>query len=254
MEWNELKILAARRETARVTAVGVHEAGGVPVLDVVYGDVPGIIPAARAALPEGDSRLHLTDLIGQSFDAVIVGYEEGVFAADRALALERIAARTPLEAGTVVKGTVRHVGKDTVWIEAQGRLIPVRAEEAVRRRVPTLRVVFAPGEERDVLVKSVDPLEGSIVAAEPNPYEKDIYRPGSILQASVVSLLDGGVILSFEPGVTAFAPLPRRPVGLGDTVVAVIRNVDAGKGRMTASILRKTGTRMPLEALFHRKH
>ncbi|PTQ51042.1 MAG: hypothetical protein HSCHL_1632 [Hydrogenibacillus schlegelii] len=263
MQWSELKILAARREIVPVVVTGFHETGDAIVVDVAYGEATGFIPASRMALPpDHDVELLLTDLIGQEIDAVIAGLDDGVFAADRLSAMQRIRGRTPLSPETVVRARIRHVLPNVLYAEAAGRLIRVEHDAAVRRRTPTLRLVYAPGDEKDVRIEKVvsPPAEdapeiyaGNIIAVAENPYAKAMYRPGARLRATVLRVFDRSISLSFEPEVIGFAHLPRYPVAPGDEVIVKIDSVNPDEMKIFATIIRRVGARMPGKAVIRRR-
>lgn len=263
MNWSELKILAARREIIPVVVTGYHETGDAIVVDVAYEEATGFIPASRMALPpDHDVELLLTDLIGQEIDAVIAGLDDGVFAADRTSAMQRIRDRTPLSPETVVRARIRYVLPNVLYAETSGRLIRVDREAAVRRRTPTLRLVYAPGEEKDIRIENVisPPTEavpeiysGNIIAITENPYAKAMYRPGARLRATVLRVFDRSISLSFEPEVIGFAHLPRYPVDPGDEVIVEIDSAKPDEMKILATIIRKIGSRMPGKAVIRRQ-
>jgi len=263
MNWSELKILAARREIIPVVVTGFHETGDLLVIDVAYGESTGFIPVSRMALPPNhDTELLLTDLIGQEIEAVIAGVEDGVFAGDRMSAMQRIRSRTPLEKGTVVKARIRHVLQDILYGETAGRIIRIERDAAVRRRTPTLRLVYVPGEEEDIRIEDVESpateevpeiYAGNIIAVTENPYTKAMYQPGARMRATVLRVFDESISLSFEPEVIGFAHFPRYPVEPGDEVVVKIDSVKPEEMKIFATIIRKLGSKMPGKAVIQRR-
>lgn len=119
-------------------------------------------------------------------------------------------------------------------------------------KVADMREIIKEGDEREVVVSSIDPskqkIHLSIKALSENPWQlfKENYSKGSVVKGKITEVTDKGVSVQINDDVTGFASKFNLPLSnnesidekykVGDELSAVITNVDVKSKKLSLSV------------------
>lgn len=185
---------------------------------VVFPEYPGF----RGLVPESESRVDvviMNAMVGQKIQVVVKGvdHEAGTVACSRKEAvdkffhqvMERIQPNQVIGATTVAVVT-RDERPVLVLDIGQGVLCEVpRSKASVKYTIP-MREQYRPGQTVQAKVISVDPLELSIRAARPDPWQQTVFRRRSLISGTIYRVDNNLVFVEpdLAPGILGLAPVP----------------------------------------------
>ncbi len=151
--------------------------------------------------------------------------------------------------GTVVRGKVVSLKDYGAFIELEEGIegLVHISEMSWTRRVKHPSKMVAVGDMVEAVVLDVDPKQNRISLGmkqlEPNPYEQltEKYPPGTVVKGQVRNIADFGIFVEIEEGIDGLVHIsdmswtqrvkhPSELFQKGDTVEAVLLNIDAGDG------------------------
>jgi small subunit ribosomal protein S1 len=157
--------------------------------------------------------------------------------------------------GTVVRGKVVSLKDYGAFIELEEGIegLVHISEMSWTRRVKHPSKVVAVGDTVEAVVLDIDPRQNRISLGikqlEPNPFAslKEKYPPGTVVRGKVVSLKDYGAFIELEEGIEGLVHIsemswtrrvkhPSKVVAVGDTVEAVVLDIDPRQNRISLGI------------------
>lgn len=236
-------------------------------LAVQKGTVRGIIPLQESGVDLADNkrrnRARLLNLVGQEVAFVVTGIdtENNTFLASRKAVIEAFSksAWRDLKPGMVKEAIARRQAfrrKDGAYV-VSGFIVEVDGVEAYlplweisHGWVDEVSGLIQPGDKFDVKIKSVDPEEERLVVSvkdlipDPWPDAAKRYARGGYYRGVVTGVVNYGVFVELEPGVSALCRHMRGIPKKGDMVLVVVTDVslEDGVGRIegrTVRVIRK---------------
>ncbi len=228
--------------------------GGVVVS---YKGVRVFVPASQATISRNDS---MEDLLKKKVQfqllEVTPSRRRAVGSINKASRRERAAAEkkfwSEVEVGKIYTGTVRSLTKYGAFVDIGGVDGLVHITELSWQRISDPSEVVAVGDVIEVYVKKLDEEKKKISLGyrkqEDNPWEimRVKYPVGTVIESKVVGTPAFGAFVNILPGIdglvhisqlsTQRVNVPTDVVNVGDTVKAVITEVDFERKRVSLSI------------------
>ncbi|MFB3926365.1 MAG: 30S ribosomal protein S1 [Syntrophales bacterium] len=156
--------------------------------------------------------------------------------------------------GSIVKGTIRNIADFGIFVgveEGIDGLVHV-SDISWKQRIKHPSEFYKKGQEIEAIVLNVDveneKFSLGIKQLEKNPWEEmaSKYGPGSIISGKITNVTDFGIFVEIEEGVEGLVHIselghkkiktPSELFSIGDTVSAVIKNVDLKSKKIRLSI------------------
>lgn len=228
--------------------------GGVVVS---YKGVRVFVPASQATISRNDS---MEDLLKKKVQfqllEVTPSRRRAVGSINKASRRERAAAEkkfwSEVEVGKIYTGTVRSLTKYGAFVDIGGVDGLVHITELSWQRISDPSEVVNVGDVVEVYVKKIDEEKKKVSLGyrkqEDNPWEimKVKYPVGTVIESKVVGTPAFGAFVSILPGIDGLVHIsqlstqrvnaPTDVVNVGDTVKAVITEVDFERKRVSLSI------------------
>ncbi len=228
--------------------------GGVVVS---YKGVRVFVPASQATMSRNDS---MEDLLKKKVQfqllEVTPSRKRAVGSINKASRRERAAAEkkfwSEVEVGKVYTGTVRSLVKYGAFVDIGGVDGLVHITELSWQRISDPSEVVNVGDVVEVYVKKIDEEKKKVSLGyrkiEDNPWEimKVKYPVGTVIESKVVGTPAFGAFVNILPGIDGLVHIsqlstqrvnaPTDVVNVGDTVKAVITEVDFDRKRVSLSI------------------
>lgn len=228
--------------------------GGVVVS---YKGVRVFIPASQATVSRNDS---MEDLLKKKVQfqllEVTPSRKRAVGSINKVSRRERVAAEkkfwSEVEVGKVYTGTVRSLVKYGAFVDIGGVDGLVHITELSWQRISDPSEVLSVGDVVEVYVKKIDEEKKKISLGyrkmEDNPWEimRVKYPVGTVIESKVVGTPAFGAFVNILPGIDGLVHIsqlstqrvntPTDVVNVGDTVKAVITDVDFERKRVSLSI------------------
>ncbi len=253
--YNELEIGSLVK--AKVTGVNT---GG---LELRIGPVAAFMPASQVSLHRVED---LGAFLNQSFlcQVLEISSERKRVVLSRRAVLEREREETRADAmeslnvGALVRGKVTRVEKFGAFVEiSPGMEGLVHVSNLSRKRVEDPTEFVKPGQDVEAVV--LDIKEGgkriglSMKALEPDPWDEVAhkYSEGSIIDGTVVRIMDFGAFVELEPGIDGLVHVSQlsrervdriqNAVNIGDSFPVRVLSVDLSARRISLSKLDEHG-------------
>ena len=228
--------------------------GGVVVS---YKGVRVFVPASQATMSRNDS---MEDLLKKKVQfqllEVTPSRKRAVGSINKASRRERAAAEkkfwSEVEVGKIYTGTVRSLVKYGAFVDIGGVDGLVHITELSWQRISDPSEVVNVGDVVEVYVKKIDEEKKKVSLGyrkmEDNPWEimKVKYPVGTVIESKVVGTPAFGAFVNILPGIDGLVHIsqlstqrvnaPTDVVNVGDTVKAVITEVDFDRKRVSLSI------------------
>ncbi len=257
-DWTALQQAFDTKQTIAGRVTGVVKGG----LSVDVG-VRAFLPASRSGCRE---TADLEKLVEQEIRCRIIQLDvddENVILDRRAVLEEEALAAlnerlTRLEAGAVVRGTVRRVTEFGAFVDLGGVEGLLHASEMAWTRVEDPKSIVSVGEELDVQVLQFDREKRRISLGRkqltPDPWAAaaERWRPGDRVRGTVTRVTDFGAFVELEPGVEGLVHVsemswarrvrhPRDVVKPGDAVDAVVLGITTAERRISLGLKQALG-------------
>lgn len=253
-EWDEVEEAFEKGEAVECEGVEAIKVG----LLVQINSLRGFIP-----LSQGDLRFvhSLSNLVGKKFKAKIleVDRSKNRLVLSRKAVLEEMrdeelkVIEKAYENGDTLVGTVKKIMPYGAFVGINGVEGLLHISDISWRKIGKVEDVLQPGQEIEVKIKSYDPerqrISFSHKACTPNPWETSIHdhEIDQVVKARVVKVLDFGVIVELEDGLTGLLHInemtqdhnkkPEDICALGDEIVVRIINIDEDRRRISFSLV-----------------
>jgi len=257
-DWASLEKAFAEKTTIAGTVTALVKGG----LSVDVG-IRAFMPASRTGTRDA---AEMEKLVGQEIRCRITkldSTEEDVVV-DRRIVFEEeeLAAKqqryAEMKEGETVHGTVRSLTDYGAFIDIGGVDALLHVSDISWSRVQKPENVLSPGQEIDVKVLKIDPEKRRISVGmkqlQPHPWDAvpGKYRSGERVGGTVTRLTDFGAFVELEPGIEGLIHVSemswskrvnkaRDVVKPGETVEAVILNVNAGERRISLGLKQALG-------------
>jgi small subunit ribosomal protein S1 len=257
-DWASLEKAFAEKTTIAGTVTAVVKGG----LSVDIG-IRAFMPASRSGARDA---AEMEKLVGQEIRCRITkldSAEEDVVV-DRRIVFEEeeLAAKqkrySEIKEGDTLHGSVRSLTDYGAFIDIGGIDALLHVSDISWGRVQKPGDVLSPGQEIDVKVLKIDPGKRRISVGmkqlQPHPWDAvpGKYKTGERVSGTVTRLTDFGAFVELEPGIEGLIHVsemswskrvnkPSDVVKPGETVEAVILNVNAGERRISLGLKQALG-------------
>ena len=257
-DWTSLQKAFDEKATIVGTVTGVVKGG----LSVDVG-VRAFMPASRSGTHDA---AELAKLVEQEIRCRIIKLDvddEDVVVDRRAVAEEEERAGkarrfSELQEGDMVQGVVRSLTDYGAFVEIGGADALLHVGEISWRRVAKPSDVLAAGQQIEAKIIKIDSDKHRIAISmkqlQPHPWEAvaEKYKAGERVKGTVSRLADFGAFVEIEPGIEGLIHIsemswakrvrtPKDVVKQGETVEAVILNVNAAERRMSLGLKQTLG-------------
>jgi small subunit ribosomal protein S1 len=257
--WREACELMGRQELLELPVVGCNRGGVL----VAWNGLRGFVPASHlmSISPTADEEERLSDLqhmVGTRLRLKIIELdpEQNRFVlSERATSRDEDRRQTLLDKlspGDICQGNVTNLCSFGAFVDLGGLEGLIHVSELSWGRVEHPKDVLETGQSVEVYVINVDRNRGrvglSLKRLQPDPwlFVEERYQVGQIVEGVITHVVDFGAFARVEDGleglihVSELAGLglvnPRDVVNEGDTVKALIINVDSERRRMGLSL------------------
>jgi small subunit ribosomal protein S1 len=257
-DWGSLEKAYAEKAVISGTVTGVIKGG----LTVDVG-VRAFMPASRSGTRDA---AELEKLVGQQIrcriskldvaDEDVVVDRRGVMEEEERASKQRRFGE--VNAGEIMHGTVRSIADYGAFVDIGGVDGLLHVSDIAWTRVNKPAEVLSIGQELDVKVLSVDPAKNRISLGfkqlQPHPWDAAAgrYKVGERVRGTVTRLMNFGAFVELEPGIEGLIHIsemswtkrvrtPGDVVKEGDTVEAVILNVNATERRISLGLKQALG-------------
>ena len=257
-DWAALEKAFAEKSTIIGTVTGVVK-GGVSV-DV---GVRAFMPASRSGTHDATE---LAKLVEQEIRCRIIKLDvedEDVVVDRRAIAEDEERAGkerrySELREGDIVQGEVRSLTDYGAFVDIGGADALLHVGEISWHRVNKPSDVLSAGQQIEARIIKIDADKKRIAISmkqlQPHPWDAvaDKYKPGERVRGTVSRLAEFGAFVELEPGIEGLIHIsemswgkrvrtPSDVVKTGDTVEAVILNVNAPERRLSLGLKQALG-------------
>jgi small subunit ribosomal protein S1 len=259
--WQEACELMGRQELLELPVVGCNRGGVL----VAWNGLRGFVPASHlmSISPTADEEERLSDLqhmVGARLRLKIIELdpEQNRFVlSERATSRDEDRRQTLLDKlspGDICQGSVTNLCSFGAFVDLGGLEGLIHVSELSWGRVDHPKDVLETGQPVEVYVINVDRNRGrvglSLKRLQPDPwlFVEERYQIGQIVEGVITHVVDFGAFARVEDGLEGLIHVseladsalfsPRDVVNEGDTVKALIINVDSERRRMGLSLRR----------------
>lgn len=262
-DWKLASETYEKDKTIELSVTGYNRGG----LLVSWNTLRGFVPASQLI----DFPVDIAEIARQELLAKYVGNSlklriiELDVASNRLILSERAAQAEPgqrahvlsaLKAGTICEGTVTNLCDFGAFVDLGGIEGLIHISELSWGRVGHPHDVLSSGQRVRVYIMSVEPEDERIALSlkrlQPDPWEsvEQRYSVGQLIEGQITNVVDFGAFACIEEGLEGLIHIselaegqflhPRNVVREGDTVKALILNID-GPARRLGLSLRQIG-------------
>ena len=204
---------------------------------------------------------NLDKLLGEDFDFKVLKFNQkrGNIVLSRRVLLEldrdekRLKTLDILKEGTLIKGFVKNITDYGIFVDLGGVDGLLHITDMTWGRIVHPSEMFELGDELEVVVLKYFPEEQKVSLGlkqkAQNPWEmvEEKFSVGTKISGKIVSLTDYGAFIEIEPGVEGLIHVsemswtkrvrhPSKVVELGQTVEAIVKDLDVERKRISLSI------------------
>lgn len=251
--WDELQQLKAEDKTIKVT-----------VKEAVKGGVTADLKGVRAFIPASQLSLyHVEDLnnfVGKALDVAIMELDQDkkrVILSRKEIELKeaevkKTAVWSSLKKGEKRRGTVTRLARFGAFVDLGGVDGLIHNSDLSWKRIVNPSEVVSVGDVVEVYVLDFDSANNRIslglkdVAQNPWNSVKDKFSVGSVVDGTIVRLVDFGAFVELEPGIEGLVHIseiseerilkPSDVLKVGDKVKVKILDLDTQKEKISLSI------------------
>src|SRR6187402_2129173 len=250
--WDEISSACERDEIIEGT-ISQRVKGGLSV--TIRGGVKAFLPGSQVDLRP---IRNLDKLIGQTYKFKVIKFNKkrGNIVLSRRVLLERerdeMKAKTleTLTEGMTVKGTIKNITEYGAFVDLGGIDGLLHITDMSWGRVNHPSELFQVGDHVRVKVLKFNPETERVslglkqISEDPWSRAQEKYVPGTVVRGKVVSLKDYGAFIELEEGIEGLVHIsemswtrrvkhPSKVVAVGDTVEAVVLDIDPRQNRIS---------------------
>lgn len=212
-----------------------------------YPDYQGVVSESES----GVDPVLFGAMVGQEVQVIVKGIDDetGTVACSRKEAVEKSYPRVMerIQADQIIEAiTVAVVTRDErpvlVVDVGQGVLCDMPRSKASVRYTMRMREQYRPGQVVQAKVISVEPLELSIRAARPDPWQRAVFKSRSLISGTVYKIDDHLVFVEpdLAPGILGLAPVPLMgDISRGMRVSCRVRNFDPANRKLHLRLVNR---------------
>ena len=251
-DWNLAEILRDKHELLNLIISGYNNGGVLVEFGKLKGFVPNsLIPALLKGLNKQEKQLAKQKMVGTYLPVKVIEVDQRqkrfVLSARAAENDRRKQRLQELCEGETITGTVSNVVDFGVFVDLNGVDGLIHISKLSWSRVNHPSDVLHPGDEVEVLIKSVD-IEGERVSLDrrallPGPWEQfaSQYHRGDILEGTVEALNDFGAFVKLTNDITGLVHVSQFDpwnfeVHPGEKVQVMITEIDTVRERVGLSM------------------
>jgi small subunit ribosomal protein S1 len=253
--WDEISAACERDELIEGT-ISQRVKGGLSV--TIRGGVKAFLPGSQVDLRPVRN---LDAYIGKTYKFKVIKFNKkrGNIVLSRRVLLEKERAEMKakvlekLEEGKIVEGTVKNLTDYGAFIDLGGIDGLLHITDMSWGRVNHPSEVFKVGDQTKVMVLKFNPETERVslglkqITEDPWKTAEERYVPGTVVKGRVVSIKDYGAFVELEEGIEGLIHVsemswtrrikhPTKLLAVGDTVEAVVLDIDAANNRISLGI------------------